>query len=159
MFSRTATSVCVLALPLLATATALPRGGKPPPSPPSSQCNTGSVQCCNSVQAVNLSLNWNSDCANALGLPNSLVLKALLVSSSGSWVLQSVVSLLTLVVSDNSQTFVYLDFIILWNSYLHPRYRHRQWQLLHSTDCLLHWQFIRKIFLMKTINVFFSKLL
>ena len=48
MFAR-ATSAFVLALPVLAAANVLPRndGGGP-----SNQCNTGSLQCCNSAVAV-----------------------------------------------------------------------------------------------------------
>ena len=47
MFSRVA-ALTALALPLLAAATPLEaRGGMP-----ASQCNTGPVQCCNSVQDV-----------------------------------------------------------------------------------------------------------
>ena len=47
MFSRVA-ALTALALPLLAAATPLEaRGGMP-----ASQCNTGPVQCCNSVQTV-----------------------------------------------------------------------------------------------------------
>lgn len=48
MFSRAA-SVFVLALPVFAAASVLPRtdGGGP-----SNQCNTGSTQCCNSAVAV-----------------------------------------------------------------------------------------------------------
>ncbi|KAF9528995.1 fungal hydrophobin-domain-containing protein [Crepidotus variabilis] len=47
-------STFVLALPLLVAASAVPRtnGGG---SGPSNQCNTGSLQCCNSVQAANSS--------------------------------------------------------------------------------------------------------
>ncbi|KAF8887547.1 fungal hydrophobin-domain-containing protein [Infundibulicybe gibba] len=47
MFHRAA-SLCVLALPLLAAASAVPRQ--------TSQCNTGSIQCCNSVQSSDSSL-------------------------------------------------------------------------------------------------------
>ncbi|KAF8810455.1 hydrophobin [Phlegmacium glaucopus] len=46
MFSRAA-SVFVLALPLIATATVLPRTG-----PSSNQCNSGSLQCCNSTSTA-----------------------------------------------------------------------------------------------------------
>ena len=51
MFPRAA-SVFVLALPLLASATALPRndGG--------SQCNSGSTECCNTSQSVTMSIIW-----------------------------------------------------------------------------------------------------
>ncbi|KAF8155516.1 hydrophobin-251 [Crassisporium funariophilum] len=45
MFAR-ASSVFVLALPILAAASILPRGG----TGPSSQCNVGTLSCCNSVQ-------------------------------------------------------------------------------------------------------------
>ncbi|KAF8161404.1 hypothetical protein B0H34DRAFT_796202 [Crassisporium funariophilum] len=38
-----ASSVCVFALPVLAAATAIPRDG--------GSCNTGAIQCCNSVQS------------------------------------------------------------------------------------------------------------
>ncbi|KAL0948211.1 hypothetical protein HGRIS_010817 [Hohenbuehelia grisea] len=41
MYARTAT---LLALPLLAAATAIPR------TEPAGQCNTGSIQCCNSTK-------------------------------------------------------------------------------------------------------------
>jgi len=57
MFSRAA-SVFVLALPVFAAASVLPRtdGGGP-----SNQCNTGSAQCCNSAVAVSdLSLQLHS---------------------------------------------------------------------------------------------------
>ncbi|KAK7681935.1 hypothetical protein QCA50_014897 [Cerrena zonata] len=48
MFSRVV-ALTALALPLLAAATPLDaRGGEP-----ASQCNTGPVQCCNSVQKAN----------------------------------------------------------------------------------------------------------
>jgi len=45
MFARAA-SVFVLALPLLATANVLPRNGSG-----GSECDTGSLQCCSSVQS------------------------------------------------------------------------------------------------------------
>ncbi|PPQ71680.1 hypothetical protein CVT24_007833 [Panaeolus cyanescens] len=44
MFSR-ATSVAVLALPILAAATAIPRDG---------DCNTGEISCCNSTMTSSL---------------------------------------------------------------------------------------------------------
>ncbi|KAF8953919.1 fungal hydrophobin-domain-containing protein [Flammula alnicola] len=47
MFAR-ASSLFVLALPVIATASVLPRND--PTSGPSNQCNTGSIQCCNSTQ-------------------------------------------------------------------------------------------------------------
>jgi len=40
-------AIATLALPALAAATVLPRTDGP-----SNQCNTGAIQCCNSVQAV-----------------------------------------------------------------------------------------------------------
>ncbi|PPR05230.1 hypothetical protein CVT24_010336 [Panaeolus cyanescens] len=54
-----ATSAVVLALPLLAAAGAVPRTD----SGPSNQCNTGTLQCCNSTQAAN-----SSAVAGLLGL-------------------------------------------------------------------------------------------
>ncbi|KAF9483032.1 fungal hydrophobin [Pholiota conissans] len=50
MFAR-ASSVFVLALPVLAAANVLPRNG-----PNDNQCNTGSLQCCSSVQSASSSL-------------------------------------------------------------------------------------------------------
>lgn len=47
MFSRVV-ALTALTLPLLAVAT--PTGT--PPATPASQCNTGPVQCCDSVQTV-----------------------------------------------------------------------------------------------------------
>ncbi|KAF8810457.1 hydrophobin [Phlegmacium glaucopus] len=47
MFARAA-SVFVLALPLLATASVLPRNDPPP----TNQCNSGSLQCCNSTSTA-----------------------------------------------------------------------------------------------------------
>ncbi|KAF5362464.1 hypothetical protein D9756_002080 [Leucocoprinus leucothites] len=54
MFARVATVFTFLffVLPLLAAATAVPRTD----TPPVSQCNTGSIQCCNSVQSSSSSL-------------------------------------------------------------------------------------------------------
>lgn len=55
MFARVASIFMFLffALPLLAAATAVPR------TDPTGQCNTGTIQCCNSVQSVNyLLLNY-----------------------------------------------------------------------------------------------------
>ncbi|KAF9465657.1 fungal hydrophobin-domain-containing protein [Collybia nuda] len=49
MFARTSTVVvAVLALPLLAAATVLPRTTTP--TTPASQCNTSNISCCNSSQ-------------------------------------------------------------------------------------------------------------
>ena len=62
MFARAA-SVFVLALPLLATASVLPRNGG------GSSCDTGSLQCCSSVQSVNLFIDRNSEHANNFVLP------------------------------------------------------------------------------------------
>ncbi|KAL0948088.1 hypothetical protein HGRIS_010709 [Hohenbuehelia grisea] len=45
MFAR-ASSVAILALPVLAAATAVPR------DLPASQCNTGDLQCCNQTQTA-----------------------------------------------------------------------------------------------------------
>ncbi|KAF8154241.1 fungal hydrophobin-domain-containing protein [Crassisporium funariophilum] len=42
--------ISALALATLAVATPT---GSPPPPPPASQCNTGDLQCCNSVQQAN----------------------------------------------------------------------------------------------------------
>ncbi|KAF9038662.1 fungal hydrophobin-domain-containing protein [Panaeolus papilionaceus] len=53
-------SAFVLALPLLAAASVLPRTDG---SGPSNQCNTGSLQCCNSTQ-----LATSSSIAGLLGL-------------------------------------------------------------------------------------------
>ncbi|KDR81005.1 hypothetical protein GALMADRAFT_136068 [Galerina marginata CBS 339.88] len=50
MFAR-ASSVFVLALPVLVAANAIPRTDGP-----SNQCNTGSIQCCNSVQSSSSSV-------------------------------------------------------------------------------------------------------
>lgn len=47
MFARF-TAAAILALPVFAAASAIPRDA------PSNQCNTGAVQCCNSVQQVGL---------------------------------------------------------------------------------------------------------
>ncbi|KJA22759.1 hypothetical protein HYPSUDRAFT_185826 [Hypholoma sublateritium FD-334 SS-4] len=47
MFARTS-ALFVFALPVLAAATAFPRNN--PPDSPSNQCNTGSLQCCESTQ-------------------------------------------------------------------------------------------------------------
>ncbi|KAF9461123.1 fungal hydrophobin-domain-containing protein [Collybia nuda] len=55
MFARISSLFMFLlfALPLLAAASAVPRTDSPPPV---DQCNTGDIQCCNSVQsATNLS--------------------------------------------------------------------------------------------------------
>ncbi|KJA22758.1 hypothetical protein HYPSUDRAFT_40550 [Hypholoma sublateritium FD-334 SS-4] len=49
MLARTS-SVLLLALPVLAAATAVPRND--PTSGPSNQCNTGSLQCCQSTQSA-----------------------------------------------------------------------------------------------------------
>lgn len=49
MFARTS-ALFVFALPVLAAATAFPRNN--PPDAPSNQCNTGSLQCCESTQDV-----------------------------------------------------------------------------------------------------------
>ena len=57
MFSR-ASSILVLVLPLLATATVLPRND-------GSQCDSGSTQCCQSQVAVSVSINRSSECANS----------------------------------------------------------------------------------------------
>ncbi|KAF9558360.1 fungal hydrophobin [Agrocybe pediades] len=57
MFARASTAV-VLGLPLLAVANAIPRTDSP-----SNQCNTGSIQCCNSVQSAS-----SSSVAGLLGL-------------------------------------------------------------------------------------------
>ncbi|KAF9558361.1 fungal hydrophobin [Agrocybe pediades] len=56
MFART--SVVALALPLLAAASVLPRNDGP-----SNQCNTGTLNCCNSVQSAS-----SSSVAGLLGL-------------------------------------------------------------------------------------------
>ncbi|KAH9479145.1 Fruiting body protein SC1 [Psilocybe cubensis] len=57
MFARAA-STFVLALPLLAAASAVPRNDGP-----SNQCNTGSLQCCDSTQSAT-----SSSVAGLLGL-------------------------------------------------------------------------------------------
>ncbi|KAF9442261.1 fungal hydrophobin [Macrolepiota fuliginosa MF-IS2] len=50
MFARVATvfTFLFLILPVLAAASAVPRND----APPASQCNTGDLQCCNSVQSA-----------------------------------------------------------------------------------------------------------
>ncbi|KAF9461137.1 fungal hydrophobin-domain-containing protein [Collybia nuda] len=50
MFARTSV-IAMLALPLLAAATVLPRTTTP--TTPASQCNTGDLSCCNSTQESN----------------------------------------------------------------------------------------------------------
>ncbi|KAF8959640.1 fungal hydrophobin-domain-containing protein [Flammula alnicola] len=61
MFAR-ASSVFVLALPVLAVASVLPRNGTP-----SNQCNTGSIQCCDSTQSATSSVV--STLLGLLGIP------------------------------------------------------------------------------------------
>ncbi|KAF9442358.1 fungal hydrophobin [Macrolepiota fuliginosa MF-IS2] len=55
MFARVATifTFLFLILPALAAASAVPRTNSPPPV---DQCNTGSIQCCNSVQSSDSSV-------------------------------------------------------------------------------------------------------
>ncbi|TFK35353.1 fungal hydrophobin-domain-containing protein [Crucibulum laeve] len=62
MFARTSSMIAfaALALPILATATAVPRWETPAPTP-ASQCTTGDVQCCDSTQdSQNLSTSLDS---------------------------------------------------------------------------------------------------
>ena len=62
MFAR-AVYLSVLALPLLVAAVALPGGGgpppPPPPPPPSCAANTGSLNCCNNLTTVTMSIDRN----------------------------------------------------------------------------------------------------
>ncbi|PPQ88679.1 hypothetical protein CVT25_010265 [Psilocybe cyanescens] len=60
MFSRIS-AIALLALPLLAAATAVPRGGD-------GQCNTGAVQCCNQVGTAHTLLANDAGLASVLNL-------------------------------------------------------------------------------------------
>ena len=56
MFAR-AVSFSILALPLLATAIALPGGGGGGSGSPSCAANTGALTCCKSTQSVTMSID------------------------------------------------------------------------------------------------------
>ena len=58
MFAR-AVSFSILALPLLATAIALPGGGGGGSGSPSCAANTGALTCCKSTQSVTMSIDRN----------------------------------------------------------------------------------------------------